>query len=331
MAQPIPATRTQRPALRDPEWWTAIAADLLDVKLGSLAKDVAKLLKKDRQDVAYGLSSLYQDTFNTCLEDNNYDFTVEISKEVATAFDMGTFDPHFPMAQPLFVQLLDQARQRLIKARGREDVTYELDEQVRQAFGRTFNLVRTMDSTKYRGAQQYIELLLKGYETPEGQAVAHTNTILYALAHEPLPVDAAVTLWQIYVEPRAYYWEPQTSATARKESALKVDNLIASLLKTLDDSTAPIILHGQPGHGKSSTVRMLTHALVTQARHMRHPQPLILLCEFKDLGRLDRHELQILAERLPFVQGESFFHGKRTVLVLDGMDERQITDGSDTG
>ena len=55
MAQPTPATRTQRPALRDPEWWTAIAADLLDVKLGSLAKDVAKFLKKDQQDVAYGL------------------------------------------------------------------------------------------------------------------------------------------------------------------------------------------------------------------------------------------------------------------------------------
>ena len=101
MAQPTPATRTQRPALRDPEWWTAIAADLLDVKLGSLAKDVAKLLKKDQQDVAYGLSSLYQDTFNTCLEDNNYDFPVEISKEVATAFDMATFDPHFPMARHL--------------------------------------------------------------------------------------------------------------------------------------------------------------------------------------------------------------------------------------
>ena len=55
MAQPTPATRIRRPALRDPEWWTSVAVDLLDVKFGSLAKDVAKFLKKDQQDVAYGL------------------------------------------------------------------------------------------------------------------------------------------------------------------------------------------------------------------------------------------------------------------------------------
>jgi hypothetical protein len=63
MAQHTPATHTRRPALRDPEWWTSVAAALLAVKFGSLAKDIAQLLKKDQKDTPYGLSFLYQDLF----------------------------------------------------------------------------------------------------------------------------------------------------------------------------------------------------------------------------------------------------------------------------
>jgi hypothetical protein len=142
--------------LRDPEWWTSVAVDLLDWKPGSLAKDVAKLLKKDQQDVARALSSLYRDTFNACLKAQNYAFTVPVAREVATAFDPTEFDPRFPMTHPLFTHLLDHAKQRLLETTGREEETYRLDEEVRQTFGATFNLLRTLDPTRYPGASQYV-------------------------------------------------------------------------------------------------------------------------------------------------------------------------------
>jgi uncharacterized protein YjbI with pentapeptide repeats len=308
--------------------------------IGYTAEQVADLIRASTaqldmdyqpQDVARALSSLYQDTFNACLQAHNYPVTVQVTSEVATAFDLTFFDPNFPMAHPLFTQLLDHVKQRVVATTKREDVTQQLDEQVRNAFGTTFNRLRTRAPNTYPGVSQYVELLLKGYETTEGQVIAHMNTILHALAHEPLPIDPAVTLWQIYVTPRAHYQEPQTPGMAREAATPEVENLIDSLLKTLGNSRAPILLHGQPGHGKSSTVRMLTHALVTHERVTRHPQRMqILLYELKDLGQLNRHELQILAGRTPFLQGESFFQGKRTLLILDGLDERQITDGSDS-
>jgi hypothetical protein len=58
MTPPPPKSRTRRPALTDPEWWTSLAVNLFDAKPGSLAKDLAKLLKKDRQSVPDELLSL---------------------------------------------------------------------------------------------------------------------------------------------------------------------------------------------------------------------------------------------------------------------------------
>jgi len=51
--------------------------------------------------------------------------------------------------------------------------------------------------------------------------------------------------------------------------------------------------------------------------------------EFKNLGSLNEDEIQILNKRTSFIKDASFFYGKNIVLILDGMDERQITDGSD--
>ncbi|MCP4351435.1 MAG: pentapeptide repeat-containing protein [Desulfobacterales bacterium] len=51
--------------------------------------------------------------------------------------------------------------------------------------------------------------------------------------------------------------------------------------------------------------------------------------EFKHLGRLGDNEIQVLSRRTGFIKDESFFHDKKVVLILDGLDERQITDGSD--
>ncbi|WP_256868066.1 pentapeptide repeat-containing protein [Candidatus Entotheonella palauensis] len=332
MARPAPKSKARRPSLKDPEWWTSIAVDLLDFKPASLAKNLSKLLKTDRPDIEKTLTRLYTDTFAACLRQWETDTTAatKAPKPTAKAFDLGAFHPHFPMRHPFFSDLLNRARQHMVKTSGNEATGQQIEDHIRFEFGRFFNLTRMANSQTYAAANAYIDLIRSGYDTPEGQVIAHTNTVLNALAHDPLPIDPDLTLWDLYVTPTARYWDTGTLDKANAQEAETVEYLIASLLKTLGNSTAPIIIHGQPGHGKSSSVRMLTHAIVTQERRTRAPQRTqVLFYEFKELGRLDRNELQILAERTPFLRDVNFFHGQRTVLILDGMDERQITDGSD--
>ena len=164
----------------------------------------------------------------------------------------------------------------------------------------------------------------------EDRVARHTAQIIRALTNDPLAIDPDLTLWQIYVTPSAKYW----GIKDRKEAdAKKIPDLTDSLLDILDQSAAPIVIHGQPGHGKTSAVRMLTHAIVSREKE-RFPENQarrtdILMYEFKNLGRLDDNEIRVLSTRTPFVREQSFFHGKKTVLILDGMDERQASDRND--
>ena len=150
---------------------------------------------------------------------------------------------------------------------------------------------------------------------------------------DKLPIDPDLTLKQIYVPPSTCYWDDKTvkptSDKEEKDNTNKI-SLMDSLLSNIEESNSPIVVHGQPGHGKTSTVRMLAYEIVERdAKEGREPN-YVLMYEFKNLGRLDANdEIQILNKRTPFIKDESFFHGKNTVLILDGMDERQITDGSD--
>ncbi len=172
------------------------------------------------------------------------------------------------------------------------------------------------------------------------EALAHTQAVLGKLYNDPLPIDqdgSELTLCKIYVTPSAIYHNDKYPEKDDK-NAEKVPLLIDALLNTIETSTSPIIIHGQPGHGKTSSVRMLTQAIIATEQEKEKPEcSIVLFYEFKYLGRLNDREVQILSRRTPFVKDESFFHGKQIVLILDGIDdlifeggdERQITDGSD--
>jgi hypothetical protein len=99
--------------LTDPEWWTSIAVDLLDWKPGSLAKDLAKLLKKERQSVPHELRRLYQSVIQHCLEKQG--IAVNVSKARTNEFDVSAFDPRFPMAHPVFHEMLEYVKGQATK------------------------------------------------------------------------------------------------------------------------------------------------------------------------------------------------------------------------
>ncbi|OQX06643.1 MAG: hypothetical protein BWK80_50470 [Desulfobacteraceae bacterium IS3] len=164
----------------------------------------------------------------------------------------------------------------------------------------------------------------------EEQIIAHSNAILKTLASDPLPIDPDLTLRQVYVTPSAKYWDSRIRDKKTETEAKHIPNIIESLRNIIQASADPIIIHGQPGHGKTSTVLMLTHTVLEKEKQEKPPQKTyILMYEFKNLGRLDDNEIRILSLRTPFIQGQDFFYGKHTVLILDGMDERQVTDGAD--
>ncbi len=319
------------PPHKDPALWTAVAVDLLNLKPGDLAKDISKFLQT-QPNLQQQLLQLYPDVMARCFAAHEPPLTFSLTrpKPTATSFDLNAFDPHFPMAHPVFRDLLTQVRQQAVERTGQEAVGQQLEAHIRESFGRQFR-VAVADLATYDQAHAYINLVDNGFDTSEGQIIVHTNAILHALAHEPLPIDPDLTLAQVYITPRARYWDDLTPDKGQDGTVQEVPDLMTTLLKTLGNAKTPVVLHGQPGHGKSSTVRMLTHAIArTQPRDPAHPRTQVLLYEFKDLGGLNRNEIQILAERTPFVSRAEFFHGQRTVLIVDGMDERQITDGSDT-
>ena len=175
--------------------------------------------------------------------------------------------------------------------------------------------------------------LAKLIKKPGGkEALEHTKEILEKLHNDPLPIDQDdpnLTLCKIYVTPSAKYISDK-EREKEDEKAIAIPLLMDALLETLETSASPVIIHGQPGHGKTSAVRMLAQAIAaTEQENRKSDRSLVLMYEFKHLGKLGDNEMQVLSRRTPFVKEESFFHGKQVVLILDGLDERQITDGSD--
>ena len=144
-----------------------------------------------------------------------------------------------------------------------------------------------------------------------------------------MPIDNDLSLWSIYVTPSAKYWPPHNREKNDINRSIEIPNIIEYLLSNIENSASPVIIHGQPGHGKTSTARMLVHAVKTkESETSNKSRTNMLFYEFRTLGRLDENEIRILNARTKFIKNEEFFYGKRTLLILDGMDERQITDGT---
>lgn len=329
MSNFIPQKRTIRRVVHDPSWWTSIAVNLATVNLPATAIELSKFLKKEDINVYKNLAELYNDAFIESLKDFQH-FTLDIKpiQRELEIEELQSFDPNFPMAFTYFRELLQRLKFEMNSA---SDSDIEvLEKHIRENFGRCFEEVRVWHTEKYSSANRYIEFLNTSLDTVEGEVIRHTRSILEKVGFDPLPIDPSLTLWEIYVPPSAKYWNEKVKNKDGDNFTVDTVNLIDSLLEVIEGSKSPIIIHGQPGHGKTSAVRMLVHALTFNNNKNEDSKPAnILMYEFKDLGRLDLNELEILQKRTPFVKDESFFRGKNTILIIDGMDERQIADGND--
>lgn len=299
------------------EWWIDAILDVAFGNVSAATRRVAKLLAEPSLQAAF--VGAYEKAFNLALE--NAPKTISTPTSMKRDLSLHSFDPSFPAAHPLFAALLAQA-ERELKA---ESLTGERVLALRSVFGSRFAEV-VQNESKYARLKEFCERCADHFDTPEGKAVSHLHDILRSTRESPLPIDPELRLWDIYIAPTA-----RVNHFPEYEYISQQDNVINYLLATIENSDEPIVLHGQPGHGKSSAVKILACALVARAEVLeRKDLPIVLLYEFKQLTDLHRNELDILRDRTPFVDGESFFHNKHSVVILDGLDERQITDGTDS-
>lgn len=329
--------------LKQAEWWTKTAVALLDAKPGTIAEQLSKLVGKNKDDLNANLKKLYVETFKNCAQSvlsdeffcgraENFDFS--FLNEVAPSKELVFFDPMFPCSHPFYSRLLDKTGDRLAAERAfPHEYFTEFLRIMKGRFGRTLNETRAINTDKYKISNDYIELVQKLYDTDEGRHIEHVNDILDKVGAEPLGLDPDLTLHSIYVTPSA---NRQTMGRLKnpkdREGADKpqqVESLMADVLERLEDKEPrPIIIVGQPGHGKTSAMRMLVHAICAKERlEQIFFETKVLFYEFKNLGRLDDNEITVLNNRTKFVREKEFFFGKNTVIILDALDEFQAAEG----
>lgn len=327
------------PNFKNPEWWTSTAVHLATFNAGGVAVDLAKILKTEptpEEELHSQLAELYREAFKVSVTGSQAMIVREVLDQTDLDLEpreaLAAINPDFPTHHPYYERLLSSAVEKLIFENAYSDL-YE--PRFRRTFCGCFHDLRR-GSGPLVEIDGFIDRLGNSRESVEGQAWNHLNQVLNALAQDRLPILEDITLPQIYITPRALHKHKRLSrglerrSRSAEDETQKIPNLIAALLENLEESAVPILVHGQPGHGKTSSMRMLCHALSTQQRFTEgSEQTLILFYEFKNLTQLDNNEIRVLSDRTPFVEDEHFFHGRRTLLILDGMDERQITDGTD--
>ena len=159
------------------------------------------------------------------------------------------------------------------------------------------------------------KLLKSQNDDQSNPQLLHINQVLRQL-YLPMPIEPDLNLWGIYVTPWARHRKPGEGSKGKM-----VPDLLWTLKTTIAASTAPVVLQSQPGHGKTSSMRMLIGALMCDAND---PTDTTLFYEFKNLGGLDAPLFTTLQRVTPFVLEQKFFHGRHSLLVLDGLDERQL-------
>mgnify|MGYP003646112489 CR=1 FL=1 len=313
---------------KDKEWYVSLAADVLDLKFATLAKDLGKGLNPTVKDTSKELLNLYLHAIDIVIKELEIDFPLTVEEIPVTLFSDYIIDPNFPSYHPVFNKLIKQLEFEYIH---QDEVQFscswlELKNTIRQEFSIAFNSIVQSSPSEYSNAVDYINQL-KSYSEPiESRVINHMNTVIDELENDSLAIDSELTLRKSYVTPSC----SRILKKIHKENGdiEQHENLIQSILEDVKNSTQPIIIHGQPGHGKTSSVKVLVNALAKSFQAEDKPLS-VLFYEFKNLRTLNDSIIQILAAETSFIEDESFFENNNTVLILDGLDERQLADGSD--
>jgi hypothetical protein len=271
---------------------------------------------------------VYLQAFRNTLSNLNINVEINLKSNDKVLFFEQVLDPNFPSFHPIFVNMskiveYEYVTQNTTKF---EQTWTEIRESLRQEFSINFHSIIQSGMKEYTNANEYIKSLSDFIEPTESQAIAHMNTVLDELENEGLAIDPELTLRKSYVTPSCT--SKLDTIQKSNNKLIKSDNIILTLIENIKSSSYPIIIHGQPGHGKTSTVKVLVSALAQSFRSNDVPLS-VLFYEFKNLRALNDPILKVLNSETPFVESDDYFVGKNTVMILDGLDERQITDGSD--
>lgn len=321
-----PSRKIDNPALKDKAWYTAVATDVLDLKFASLTKNLGKALNPQEIHIQKELAHLYINALNSILLKTKIkdELDLETYKEKYILFDEHIIDPNFPSSHPFLTALIkDVIKNYESDIKLQNKITWsKIYENIRNHFGSSFNNQVFKSSRTHPNAIEYIKDLQKIDLSLESKIVDRMNHVIYEIEFEGMPIDKDLILKKSYVNPSCTL---KDSAENKLENK---DNLINTLVELVNTSNKPIIIHGQPGHGKTSAVK---YFLNTLAKYYRENNSFIsiLFFEFKHLHSLNNTFINVLQSEASFLENESVFKGIHTVIILDGLDERQLSDGSD--
>lgn len=313
----------------DPEWYVSLTVDLLDFKFATLAKNLGKALKPEVSDTKKELLKMFEVSFNRVLKDVGVDQEVVTNTDQEDLFSESILDPRFPSFHPLFNLLLEGlAIESSNDYSSNQQGSWKASRRnLRAKFATAFNILAQEKNSDFKNATKYIDYLKEYSEPLESQVTRHMNSIIEEVEYESLAIDKCLTLRKSYITPSCTF----KKITPRDEfdADLKQEkSLLKSITNNIKSSSLPMVIHGQPGHGKTSSVKIL--AAVLPQIYKKEEKPIVVLFyELKNLRSLNDSVVRVLNSETKFLESEEFFFDKDVVLILDGLDERQITDGSD--
>ena len=304
---------------KNPQWLTSFSLSVLTGDKASLAKDLSALIGKNQSVYLEKLKKVYIEAYAEMHpKEGNREV---IRKKCGTLeFSHPFFDPHYPTLHPFFWELHQHARKYIVQQdmeiHDVQGVNSLFLSKFRSPFETTFGVTLPKDI---------------GWKRSFVEDVHRNNQhVVLDVVSNPMPIAPSIRLLEYYTEPAAKIEKHSAESYFPEES--ETDHLIRELLETVrDDDRWMTVLHGEPGHGKSSSLKILVHILAEPLLEANSDLcDLVLFYEFKRFGSLDRPLLEVLQQTTNTIE-PSHFENKRVVLIFDGMDERVATDEVNKG
>ncbi|MBN2440260.1 MAG: pentapeptide repeat-containing protein [Spirochaetales bacterium] len=310
MIQPHIKTST----FNDPGWYLNLGISLVTLDKKGIAESIFKALEIDFSGLKGAIRNLYEEAFHLTIE--TFAIPMEKVKARDTEIDPVQLSIRFPTLFPLFYRLVEKIRGSLEQS-GIPLLRFKLQFDI--------HFKTLLDKPAYTKIVEF-QRRIQSEESDELQLLRHVHGLLHTIDSETLPLVEDSSLVQVYTPPTADYYEYRIDESEKKPKKTKAGDVIFSLIDNIEKGREPIILHGEPGHGKTSTMKMLVRALSIKNNHVYTEQPLfILFFEFKHLRQLNRAVHFVIHDHFSCIKEPSFFTGKRVLMIFDGMDEKQAT------